>query len=227
MLELIDVKKSYPVYGRQTGQRVLEGINLKVQAGQRIVIAGPSGCGKSTLLNLIGGLDKADSGQVLFEGCDLGKASDAEISRIRNARIGFVFQMHHLLPQLTVMENVLLPTIAGSKREDKTDKATELLDRVGLKQWCRHRPGQLSGGQRQRAAVVRAMINEPVLLLADEPTGALDKEASENIAELLVELNEKDGVGLIVVTHSTELADRIGNVMRLDNGILSSGETAE
>ena len=223
MLELKDVKKSYAVGGAAGGQRVLEGINLSVRAGERIVIVGPSGCGKSTLLNLIGGLDKADSGQVLFEGCDLGKAKDAELSRIRNSRIGFVFQMHHLLPQLTVLENVLLPTIAAGDKRDRRQRAADLLERVGLKEWSDRLPGELSGGQRQRTAVVRALINEPVLLLADEPTGSLDKEASENIAELLLEVNDKDKVGLIVVTHSGELAGRIGNVMRLDNGVLSEG----
>ena len=220
MLELIDVKKSFPMFGTERGQVVLDGVNLKIEQGQSVAVVGPSGCGKSTLLNIVGVLDKADSGKVIFEGRNLADADDNELAKIRNTRIGFVFQLHHLLPQLNVLENVLLPTIALKEKVDRTERAVDLLERVGLGKFQSHRPGELSGGQRQRVAVVRAMINEPVLLLADEPTGALDKEASDNIAELLCEINKDQKVGLVVVTHSSELAERMSKVMVLDNGKL-------
>lgn len=220
MLELINVKKSYPGYGKDDGQVVLDGVSLEVGAGDSVAVVGPSGCGKSTLLNIIGALDKADSGKVLFEGENVEDANESELARIRNTKIGFVFQLHHLLPQLNVLENVLLPTIALKGKQDKTDKGLDLLERVGLKGFENRRPGELSGGQRQRVAVVRAMINEPVLLLADEPTGSLDKEASENIAELLCEINKEQKVALVVVTHSNDLAERMGKVAVLDSGKL-------
>ena len=221
MLELIRVKKSYTVSGQQGSQSVLDGVDLLVEAGQTLSIVGPSGCGKSTLLNIMGGLDRADSGMVFFEGKDIGEISDVELAHVRNTQVGFVFQLHHLLPQLTVLENVLLPTLACKDKPDKHQHAMELLDRVGLKEWRGHRPGELSGGQRQRVAVVRALINKPGLLLADEPTGSLDKEASENIAELLLDLNKSEGVAVVVVTHSMELAGRMGKVLTLDNGLLT------
>ena len=187
------------------------------------MIVGPSGCGKSTLLNIIGALDRPTSGRVLFDGQDLAALDDNELAKIRNKQIGFVFQMHHLLPQCTVLENVLVPTLAGKDRsamEQARERATNLLQRVGLKEFLLHRPGQLSGGQRQRVAVVRALINQPKLLLADEPTGSLDREASEKIADLLVELNRSEKVTLIVVTHSHELAKRMGRVVELTEGSL-------
>ena len=142
---------------------------------------------------------------------------------MRNLKIGFVFQLHHLLPQLTVLENVLVPTLAGktkSTRKENTDRAESLLERVGLSDWLKHRPGELSGGQMQRVAVVRALINEPQLLLADEPTGSLDSNASTNIADLLVELNESMSVTLVTVTHSMELAKRMGKILEISDGLL-------
>jgi ABC-type lipoprotein export system ATPase subunit len=152
--------------------------------------------------------------------------NDRELARIRNRQIGFVFQLHHLLPQCTVLENVLVPTLADGKRaslDDVHERAVDLLERVGLKELLRHRPGELSGGQRQRVAVVRALINRPGLLLADEPTGSLDRDASENIADLLIELNRSEQVTLIVVTHSLELAQRVGHIMELSDGVLRDG----
>jgi ABC-type lipoprotein export system ATPase subunit len=163
---------------------------------------------------------------VLFDGQDLAALNEAELARIRNKQIGFVFQLHHLLPQCTVLENVLVPTLADGKRpsvEEVHERAVDLLECVGLKEFLRHRPGELSGGQRQRVAVVRALINKPRLLLADEPTGSLDRDASENIADLLIELNRSEQVTLIVVTHSLELAQRVGHVMELSNGMLRDG----
>ena len=224
MLELVGVRKSYPVCGDKNGQSVLSGIDLTVDAKETLSIVGPSGCGKSTLLNIMGALDRADKGTVSFEGNDLSKASDSDLAHIRNSRIGFVFQQHHLLPQLTVLENVLLPTLADKDTAGTKQYRSEgLLERVGLSEFSARRPGELSGGQRQRVAVVRALINSPVLLLADEPTGSLDAEASENIAELLLEVNKSEDVALVVVTHSTKLAGRMGKMLVLDGGVLTEG----
>jgi ABC-type lipoprotein export system ATPase subunit len=223
MLELIDVGKTYESPGDTGDVCVLRDITLKLDEGQSLVIVGPSGSGKSTLLNIIGALDRPTSGRVLFEGRNLADLDEGELARIRNRQIGFVFQLHHLLPQCTVLENVLVPTLAGKDRpsmQESRDRAIDLLKRVDLKDFLMHRPGELSGGQRQRVAVVRALINQPKLLLADEPTGSLDKEASENIADLLVELNQSEEVTLIVVTHSRELAERMGRIMELAEGSL-------
>ena len=228
MLDLINVTKSYLAPGNNDGVCVLKNITLKVTKGQSLVIVGPSGSGKSTLLNIIGALDRPSEGRVLFDGRDLAELNEVELAGIRNRQIGFVFQLHHLLPQCTVLENVLVPTLAGKTQFSKNEiqeRATNLLQRVGLKDHMLHRPGQLSGGQRQRVAVVRALINKPKLLLADEPTGSLDKDAAENIAELLVELNRSEEVTLITVTHSLKLAEMIGDVMELSDGLLRDGSS--
>lgn len=223
MLELIDVAKKYESPGNKQGLSVLKDITLKVEPGRSLVIVGPSGCGKSTLLNIMGALDYPTGGKVLFDGQDLAALGEKELAGIRNKQIGFVFQLHHLLPQCTVLENVLVPTLADKKRpsmKEIRDRAMQLLQRVGLKEFLLYRPGELSGGQRQRVAVVRALINRPKLLLADEPTGSLDKDSSENIADLLVELNHSEKVTLVVVTHSLSLADRMDRVMELSDGLL-------
>jgi lipoprotein-releasing system ATP-binding protein len=222
MLQLIDVTKKY---GSTDGadSLVLKGITLKIIKGQSLVIVGPSGSGKSTLLNIIGALDRPTTGQVLLEGKDLAGLGDLELAKIRNQEIGFVFQLHHLLPQCTVLENVLVPTLVnkrGDSQQEVKERALNLLQRVGLKDFLLRRPGELSGGQRQRVAVVRALINKPKLLLADEPTGSLDETTAETIADLLVELNKSEGVALIVVTHSLRLAERIGRVIELTDGLL-------
>ena len=226
MLELINVEKKYESPGDKQELSVLKDITLKVESGQSLVIVGPSGSGKSTLLNIIGALDYPTAGQVLFDGQDLAALGEAELASIRNKQIGFVFQLHHLLPQCTVLENVLVPTLADKKRSSMKEvhyRAVNLLQRVGLKEFMLYRPAELSGGQRQRVAVVRALINNPKLLLADEPTGSLDKESSENIADLLVELNRSEKVTLVVVTHSLSLAGRMGRVMELNDGLLKDG----
>jgi ABC-type lipoprotein export system ATPase subunit len=171
----------------------------------------------------MGTLDRPTTGRVLLEDRDLTKLDEIELARIRNQEIGFVFQLHHLLPQCTVLENVLVPTIVGegrSRRQEVERRAIDLLQRVGIEDNLLYRPGELSGGQRQRVAVVRALVNQPKLLLADEPTGSLDEETSQKIAELLVELNRSEGVTLIVVTHSLVLAERMGQVMELRGGLL-------
>ena len=223
MLELIHVAKKYKSPGDKQGLFVLKDITLKVEPGRSLVVVGPSGSGKSTLLNIMGTLDYPTGGQVLFDGQDLAALGQKELARIRNKQIGFVFQLHHLLPQCTVLENVLVPTLADKKRpsiKEIRDRAVQLLQRVGLKEFLLYRPGELSGGQRQRVAVVRALINRPKLLLADEPTGSLDKDSSENIADLLIELNHSEKVTLVVVTHSLSLAERMDRVMELSDGLL-------
>jgi len=227
MLEVVNVTKEYEFPGGAGNVCVLKGITLKVAKGQSLVIVGPSGSGKSTLLNIIGALDRPTSGLVLLDGKDLTKLQEVELARIRNRQIGFVFQLHHLLPQCTVLENVLVPTLVRKRRtrdegRETSDemRAIDLLQRVGLKDYLMYRPGELSGGQRQRVAVVRALINKPRLLLADEPTGSLDEATAQSIADLLVELNHSEGIALIVVTHSLKVASRIGQVMELTNGVL-------
>lgn len=224
MVELVDVTKDYGQSDPTTSVHVLKGIRLKIDRGRAVVIVGPSGSGKSTLLNIIGALDHPTSGRVLFDGRDLAGLADPELARIRNREIGFVFQLHHLLPQCTVLENVLIPTLAGrdgTSPRALRQRAESLLDRVGLRDRMKHRPGELSGGQRQRVAVARALINQPKLLLADEPTGSLDEATSEDVAGLLVQLNRDEGLTLIAVTHSQKLASRIGDVMELRGGLLT------
>jgi lipoprotein-releasing system ATP-binding protein len=205
------------------GVSVLKGVSLEVKRGESLAIIGPSGSGKSTLLNLIGTLDRATAGEVLLAGRDLSKLDDLQLATVRNRQIGFVFQAHHLLPQCTVLENVLVPTLPNADRASRASapqRAERLLKRVGLGERLTHRPGQLSGGERQRVAVVRALINQPQLLLADEPTGALDRASAEQLAQLLLELNREEGVTLIVVTHALDLARKLGRVMELKDGIL-------
>jgi len=223
ILELVDVAKRYETGGPDGGLEVLRGVNLRVAAGESLAVVGPSGSGKSTLLNLIGGLDRPSAGRVLFEGRDLADLNDADLARFRNRRIGFVFQLHHLLPQCTVLENVLVPTLVGgdgAEKEEALLRAERLLARVGLGDRLTYRPGRLSGGERERVAVARALVNRPALLLADEPTGSLDRRTAENLMALLAELNEEEGVTLVVVTHAETLADRMGRTLELEDGVL-------
>lgn len=203
--------------------RVLRGLSLEVARGESIAIVGSSGCGKSTLLNLIGTLDEPTSGTLTFDGRDLSQLNAEELALLRNCEMGFIFQSHHLLPQCSVMENVLVPTIAHrtSSASDE-ERGRRLLERVGLGERLSHRPSQLSGGERQRVAVVRALINEPQLLLADEPTGALDEDTADKLGQLLVELNREENVTLITVTHSPSLADRMDRTVKLSDGQIIS-----
>ena len=244
LLKLTDVTKRYAAAGGATGVSVLNAVTLEVARGETLAIVGPSGSGKSTLLQIIGTLDRPTSGAVLLDGKDLSQLDDLQLAEVRNRQIGFVFQAHYLLPQCTVIENVLVPTLARSRRREEADskitpksggrlvtssatesseaRATRLLKRVGLGERLHHRPGQLSGGERQRVAVVRALINQPQLLLADEPTGALDHASATALGQLLVELNREEGVTLIVVTHALDLARRMGRVLRIEDGKLVS-----
>jgi ABC-type lipoprotein export system ATPase subunit len=248
LLALIDITKSYVATDATEALTVLRDVNLQLASGEAIAIVGPSGSGKSTLLNIIGTLDRPDRGSVRLDDRELTTLSERELAAVRAREIGFVFQLHHLLPQCTVLENILVPTLAlpdgetgrrgdGARgrvvpfrsvapsptrpvAERSEERARRLLERVGLSARLSHRPGQLSGGERQRAAVVRALINEPKLLLADEPTGSLDRAAAENLAQLLVELNREEGVSLIVVTHALPLAAQMSRVLALRDGTL-------
>jgi lipoprotein-releasing system ATP-binding protein len=255
LLEVIGVAKSYPT--ADGAVPVLKGVDLQLGKGEAVAIVGPSGSGKSTLLNIIGTLDRPDAGQVRLEGRELTGLGESERAAVRAREIGFVFQLHHLLPQCSVLENVLVPTLAlGSglrapgkaerqasrlafrghssrlsnpepgaqspELERSDERARRLLARVGLEDRLTHRPGQLSGGERQRVAVVRALINRPKLLLADEPTGSLDRVAAEEMGQLLVDLNREEEVSLIVVTHATSLAARMARVLELREGVLAA-----
>jgi lipoprotein-releasing system ATP-binding protein len=222
-LQLRDVSKSYHSILGGPPVSVLDGVNLEIQPGESAAVLGPSGCGKSTLLNIIGTLDRPTRGQVLLEGQDLAELDEAALARVRNLQVGFIFQAHHLLPQCTVLENVLVPTLARGENPGRAaapDRARRLLERVGLGHRLDHRPGQLSGGERQRTAVVRALINQPRLLLADEPTGALDRAAADDLSRLLLDLNQEEKVTLILVTHALDLAQRMARRFQLADGKL-------
>ena len=219
LFELRNVSKRYA-----DDVPVLHDVSLAVQPGETLAVVGPSGSGKSTLLNLLGALDAPTSGTVLFEQRDLAAYDANALARFRNRQVGFVFQLHHLLPQLTALENVLVPTLAArtGRHEGALDRARRLLDRVGLGGKETARPGRLSGGERQRVAVVRALINSPRVLLADEPTGSLDGVTATTLVDLLVELNGEERVSLILVTHAPHLARRMGKVLELRDGTLTS-----
>jgi lipoprotein-releasing system ATP-binding protein len=220
ILELGGVTKSYASPdGVETA--VLRGIDLTLAKGESLAIAGPSGCGKSTLLNIIGTLDRPSAGRVMLDGRDVSALSEAQLAEVRSQVVGFVFQLHHLLPQCSILENALVPTLVAKGAGDVEARARALLERVGLGHRLSHRPGQLSGGECQRAAVVRALINKPKLLLADEPTGSLDRASAESLAKLLGELNREEGVALVYVTHAADLAAKAGKVLELRDGRLA------
>ncbi len=208
-------------FGSGEPVEVLCGVDLEVAGGESVAIVGPSGSGKTTLLQLLGALDRPDAGTVEIDGQDLAALGEKARNGLRNRRFGFVFQLHHLLPQLTVLENVLVPAWAAGEAAARAERARDLLDRVGLQARMGHRPGQLSGGERQRVALVRALILQPALLLADEPTGSLDHAGAEALGDLLLDLNRDEQVTLITVTHSRELAARHKRSLLLQDGVLS------
>jgi lipoprotein-releasing system ATP-binding protein len=214
------VCKSFPTRSRELV--ILRDISMTLSAGESAVIMGPSGSGKSTLLNILGTLEPPTSGRVTLDGTNPFDLRERELARFRNRRVGFIFQEHHLLPQCTVLENVLLPTLTGKRgaEGDNLDRARRLLDRVGLSDRLDHRPAELSGGERQRVAIARALINRPSLLLADEPTGNLDRSTAVTVADLLAEVHREEGAILIVVTHSDRLAERVGRRWELNDGRL-------
>jgi lipoprotein-releasing system ATP-binding protein len=220
-LVLADVHKSFDLDSSRVD--VLRGVSFELAAGEKLAVTGPSGSGKSTLLHLIGTLDRPSSGRIEIDGRDPFGLPERELARFRNATVGFVFQDHHLLPQYSVLENVLIPTLAYRDGDGgHLERARGLLERVGLSQRLAHRPAELSGGERQRVAVARALIRRPRLLLCDEPTGSLDREAAAAVSELLLELHREEGNVLVVVTHSLELARRFERRFELREGRCSA-----
>jgi lipoprotein-releasing system ATP-binding protein len=219
LLVVRDVVKEYPAPTEPL--RVLDGISFEVAKAASLAVMGPSGSGKSTLLNIVSTLDRPTSGSVTFGGEAIHEFDEERAAEFRSRQIGFVFQEHHLLPQCTALENVLVPRMAlGPVREADITRARSLLERVGLAERERHFPSELSGGERQRVAVARALVNEPGLVLCDEPTGNLDAEATESVADLLAALRDEDGLAMVVVTHNETFARHFGRTLRLVEGKL-------
>jgi lipoprotein-releasing system ATP-binding protein len=203
--------------------RVLSNLDLEIGSGERVAIVGESGVGKSTLLHILGTLDRPTGGEVWFDGENLTNKSDRDLAQFRNREIGFIFQFHHLLPDFTALENVMMPAlIAGTAADTARRRASDLLGRVGLAERLEHRPGELSGGEQQRVAVARAIVQEPRAVLADEPTGNLDPHTGEGVQELLLELNREHDITLVVVTHSVTLAGAMDRTLRLEAGRIAA-----
>jgi len=217
IVEISNVRKSYVLGDMEVP--VLSGINLKIEKGEILAIMGPSGSGKSTLMNLIGCLDRPTGGRVLIRGMDLHRMSDEELAHLRGLEIGFVFQTFNLVPRLTAFENVLLPTFANSRSIDPRKRAEELLKLMGLQDRMHHRPGELSGGQSQRVSIARALINDPSILLADEPTGNLDSKTGSEILQIFMDLNN-EGRTIVIVTHDPEIAKYADRVVLVKDGVI-------
>ncbi|MAN82715.1 MAG: ABC transporter [Verrucomicrobiales bacterium] len=212
IVELKDIFKSYSEGEDNPRRNILDSFNLLINFDESISIVGPSGCGKTTLLNILGTLDKPDSGEVIFKGELVTHMNDDQLSKLRAEKIGFIFQSHYLLPQISVIENVILPTLAVNRKQNNSiifDEAESLLSQVGLKKQAHKFPSQLSGGEKQRVAIVRSLINKPNLVLADEPTGSLDKSRGEDIIDLLKSLCVNNQTSLVVVTHDVEIASQM------------------
>ena len=223
IVEAIDVVKDY-----DTGDVVvhaLRGLDLKVEQGEMVAIMGPSGCGKTTLLNCLSGIDEINEGDIFVEGIGLAGMSDREKTDHRAKRMGFIFQAYNLLPVLSAVENVELPLlVSGVKPREAREKALTALDLVGLREWAAHKPAEMSGGQQQRVTIARALVNEPAIVWADEPTGNLDKENSLQIMELLVRLNEELGQTYIIVTHDPEIGHMAHRIVHMDEGVIRKVE---
>lgn len=219
-LQAESITKEYPT--RSGTLAVLRDVSLSLRPGESIAIAGPSGSGKSTLLSILGTIEPFTSGQLLIDGRNPAELSEPQLARFRNERIGFVFQEHYLLPQCSAIENVLLPTLPGGGRKDALDVARQLLESVGLADRLEHRPAELSGGERQRVAIARALINRPAILLADEPTGNLDRRTADAVASVLIELHQQQATVLVVATHSESLARRMNRCHELIDGVLTA-----
>jgi lipoprotein-releasing system ATP-binding protein len=227
MSNLLEVKNLYKSYGSGHAKvEVLKGIDLTIGIGDTVALVGPSGAGKSTLLHVMGTIDRPTSGTVLFEGKEIFTLADQPLAAFRNRSIGFVFQFHHLLPEFSALENVMMPLlIAGTKRPEATGRAHELLADVGLGHRVTHRPGELSGGEQQRVAIARALVGSPRLLLADEPTGNLDMKTSEEVHQLLYSIQEKTGISLVIVTHNERLAAGMKRIIRFVDGKIVENHT--
>jgi len=217
MIQIRDLYKSFLKNGKKI--EVLKGIDLEISRGESLSIVGVSGAGKSTLVHIIGTLDRPSSGSVLFDGNNVYQWNEAELAEFRNRKIGFVFQFHHLLPEFSSLENTMMPAlISGASKKEARERAEIVLNEVGLGDRMPHKPGELSGGEQQRVAVARALMMEPEVLLADEPTGNLDTETGLKIEEILLELNRRKGITLIVVTHNNKLAKRMSRSIGLQDG---------
>lgn len=222
MLSAQDIHKTY--YNGGKAIHVLRGVGLNIEKGKFVAITGPSGAGKSTLLHILGGLDTPSKGHVVFQGRDINRLSDEEVSRMRNEKIGFVFQFYHLLSEFTVLENVLMPALISQKLKAKSQKlkqeAAWLLEKIGLKDRIAHFPNQLSGGEKQRVAIARALINDPEMLFCDEPTGNLDSKTGNEIIALLKQVNTEKKMAVVLVTHNLELVKLADSVYHLKDGVL-------
>ncbi len=220
MIRLESIHKSYEL--GKVSVEVLKGLNMTVDSGELLAILGTSGCGKSTLMNIMGFLDIPTSGHYFFENIDSSTLSDIELSTIRNEKIGFVFQQFHLLPKLTALENVCLPLVyRGTSLTERSAKAVEMLELVGMVDRMEHTPPELSGGQQQRVAIARALAGDPMLILADEPTGALDTKVGNDVFELFLRLNDERHITTILITHDPELAARCQRQVRMNDGLIS------
>ena len=218
VIQLRDIKKRFYI-GKPNELQILNGISLTVEKGQFVAIVGASGSGKTTLMNVIGLLDRPTEGSYQIDGVDVAGASDKELSYIRNQKIGFVYQTYYLIARTNALKNVELPMMyAGVPRKERTKRATELLELVGMKERMDHTPDELSGGQKQRVAIARAMANNPSIILADEPTGALDSKTGRIVMDLFHELNQKQGKTIVLITHSTELAEETDRIITIQDG---------
>lgn len=222
IIQIDNLHKSFGIPGTASERKVLDGLSLTVDRGEKVAITGPSGSGKTTLLNLMAALDRPDTGHILFNGRDIGTLSHRALDEYRSRSVGLIFQLHHLLPQCTLLENVLVPVLAMARKvsDEQMARAEELISRVGLWEVRNQKPAELSGGECQRAAVARALINNPEILLADEPTGALDENNTVNLAKLLLEINRDYGLTIVLVTHSADMAGKMDRSLVLRGGRL-------
>jgi lipoprotein-releasing system ATP-binding protein len=216
------IHKIYRIGGNEQGVHVLKGISLSILKGEMIAVVGPSGAGKSTLLHILGGLDRPTEGSVTYGGVNIATMSDTALAEFRNRRVGFIFQFHHLLPEFTAAENVAMPAlIQGVSLKKALHQAQELLEKMGVSHRSDHHPSELSGGEQQRVAVARSLINQPSIILADEPSGNLDSKNADLLHDLLHDLNTRSGITLVIVTHNTELAAKASKVIKLIDGTIA------